>query len=531
MTTSALPTNAPQVRWHLLYFVLAGFDVLTVALSLYLNHRIIDIHAQSIQSNERWAQRLEEYAQLRELAGEVNAPGNDVFDTLEVERENTRLNMALGLFNEKLAIARAELSAVSERQLAAPALKAMNQLDTRMAQMVAEARLIFDLFRANKPQEAGGRMATMDRKYASLNAAFAQVEAAVRGIQRAGFEAQHVLEKSLRMAEYLIAAAVVVMVLGVTLYGRRIAREFETSIGERERFTRELQAARTELEQRVQERTGDLRRSNAQLTQEIQERRQAEEHLRASEEEVRRLNEDLEIRVRQRTAALAAANKELEAFAYSVSHDLRAPLRGIDGWSQALLEDYGEQLDGTAKSYLDRVRAESQRMAQLIDDLLRLSRVSRIEMQRREVNLSVIASDVVEKLRLSEPQRRVEVTIAPQLTAHGDRTLLQQVVQNLLENAWKFTAKKDHGLIEFGAKDENGVRVFHVRDNGVGFDMAHAGRLFGAFQRLHKASDYVGSGVGLATVQRAIRRHGGQVWVESEEGKGTTFYFTVEEAK
>lgn len=235
----------------------------------------------------------------------------------------------------------------------------------------------------------------------------------------------------------------------------------------------------------------------------------------------------LEKRVRERTAQLEASNQELDAFAYSVSHDLRAPLRSIDGFSQAVFEDYHDRLDDQGRDYLQRVRAASQRMASLIDDLLKLSRTTRGEIKARQVDLSDLAREIVHELRDAEPNRDVEVVIAPESFGHGDPQLLGVVLQNLLSNAWKFTSKREHGRIEFGMTSHEGKPAYFVRDNGAGFDMAYQDKLFGAFQRLHPASDFPGSGIGLATVKRIIHRHGGRVWAEGAVDQGATFYFTL----
>ncbi len=241
------------------------------------------------------------------------------------------------------------------------------------------------------------------------------------------------------------------------------------------------------------------------------------------EADVQKLNEDL----KQRAAQLEAANKELEAFSYSVSHDLRAPLRSIDGFSHVVLEDYGEQLPAEARGYLGRVRAAAQRMATLIDDLLNLSRVTRTAVQPRFINLSKMAEEIVQSLQESQPDRQVTFSIMPDLMVEADPHLMHIVLENLLSNAWKFTSKQEQTVVEFGQKNHVKERTFYVRDNGAGFDMAYADKLFGVFQRLHSISDFPGTGVGLATVHRIISIHGGHIWAESSEGKGATFYFTL----
>ena len=235
----------------------------------------------------------------------------------------------------------------------------------------------------------------------------------------------------------------------------------------------------------------------------------------------------MEGRVRERTAQLEAANRELEAFSYSVSHDLRAPLRGIDGWTLAFLEDYGQRLDAQGRTYLGQVRTETQHMGQLIDDMLSLSRVVRAEMQREPVDLTALARAIAGRLRETAPERLVDFVIQEGLIAEGDPQLLEIALSNLLDNAWKFTGKRPRGVIEFGRMQLEGQPVFLVRDNGAGFDLAYADKLFGAFQRLHKASEFPGTGIGLATVQRILHRHGGRVWAEAAVDRGATFYFTL----
>ena len=243
--------------------------------------------------------------------------------------------------------------------------------------------------------------------------------------------------------------------------------------------------------------------------------------------EVEKLNAVLEARVVERTAQLTATNEELEAFASSVSHDLRAPLRHIDGLAAALFEDYAEKLDTPGQGYLTRIRAAAARMANLIEDLLRLSRVTRAELKVADTDLSEITRSIIDELRREQPQRVVNVRIAPGLRAQADPGMLHSALANLIHNAWKFTANKPAAEIEFGVTQRAGIKTYFIRDDGAGFDMAHAGRLFDAFQRLHSEQEFPGTGIGLATVRRVMRRHGGDAWAESAVGAGAVFFFTL----
>ena len=254
---------------------------------------------------------------------------------------------------------------------------------------------------------------------------------------------------------------------------------------------------------------------------------QLDEQRRAVEDKLRRLSEELEQRVQDRIQELRAANAELEAFSYSVSHDLRAPLRTIDGFSQMLLSRYADRLDADGRHALERVRAGSQRMGVLIDSMLELSRLGRRPMEFRDVDLSALAAEVVQELRAGEPERDVEVVIEPNVSAVGDKELLRVALQNLLGNAFKFTSPKPHARVQFGCTEHAGQAAIFVRDNGVGFDMNQADKLFLPFERLHSAEGVSGTGIGLATVQRIIARHRGRVSAQGAIGDGATFYLTL----
>ena len=270
----------------------------------------------------------------------------------------------------------------------------------------------------------------------------------------------------------------------------------------------------------IERRTLDLEASNAELAREVAERAKAEA-------EVLSLNAALEDRVRDRTEQLEAANHELEAFAFSVSHDLRAPLRAIDGFGQALLEDFPDDVPEEAKRYLTRIRNSTLRMSQLIEDLLNLSRVSRGALDRGTVDLGELAQQVAHELEQQHPANPVTLSVWPDMVVRADPRLLRAALENLLGNAWKFTANTPEPRVEVGVLRDRGSEVFYVRDNGAGFSMDYAGKLFTPFQRLHSAAEFSGTGIGLATVQRIVLRHGGRIWADAKVGKGAAFFFTL----
>jgi signal transduction histidine kinase len=286
---------------------------------------------------------------------------------------------------------------------------------------------------------------------------------------------------------------------------------------------------------KIEDKMAELQDLNARLTQEITAKEKAQAALEEekqilirAEQEIGRLNADLERRVLQRTAQLEAANEELEAFSYSVSHDLRAPLRVIDGFSKALREDYeNKPLDDTGRNNLERIGKASQLMGRLIEDLLKLSRVTRSEFTNAPIDLSRMVQALADKLRQDNPHRLLEVVIEEGVIIEGDYRLMEIAIGNLLDNAWKFTGKVAHPRVEFGSLRQDGKTVYYLRDNGAGFNPTYGDKLFGAFQRLHSQKEFPGTGIGLATVKRIVSRHGGRVWAEGAVGKGATFYFTI----
>lgn len=309
-------------------------------------------------------------------------------------------------------------------------------------------------------------------------------------------------------------AAFAVVLLAITL----LISVFDAHLAQRSaRHARKLLQAN----QRLRHESLELERANGRLEQEVEQRRLAQA-------EVSRLNAELECRVAQRTTQLQAANKELEAFSYSIAHDLRAPLTAIDGFRRLLQESCGAAMDDRQRHYFDRIHGSVNQMSELIDALLSLAQVSRASLEWTAVDLGALARSRLERLREAQPRRRVACHIEDGLMAYGDLRLSKIAVENLINNAWKFTAYQPAALIEVGrAVQEDGQSAYFVRDNGAGFDMAYVGKLFRSFQRLHSAKEFPGTGVGLVNVQRIIERHGGRVWVHSSPGHGATFYFSM----
>jgi len=313
---------------------------------------------------------------------------------------------------------------------------------------------------------------------------------------------------------------------GVAALVKRNA-ELAAEIERRDAAAAELARSAATLEARVAERTAEAARANEQLQQEILDRRRTEQSLRYSETLLRRLHEDLEDHIAERTSELTRTIGELEAFSYSISHDLRAPLRAINGFAAILREEHAERLDSDGDELLMKIETNASKMAQLIDGLLDFSRLARAESVSTEIDMTALARGVAAELAGEPAGRSVEIVVGNLPGVVGDEAMLRQVWANLISNAIKFSAPRAAPRIDIGGEARDGERVFHVRDNGVGFDMTYAEKLFGVFNRLHRTDEFPGVGVGLALTRRIVTRHGGRIWADSRDGEGATFHFAL----
>lgn len=386
-------------------------------------------------------------------------------------------------------------------------LKELRERVTDIHQIFEELELAHPLAVAGRwPAGTNGDAATRLDEQLSRKLLVLQQESLVDAIRLSDYSADRISEAQRRVVQVSMVglALIALATVGAAWI---IHRGVLDPIRRLEQATREVAAGNWShgLDVRGNDEVGEMSRNFDAMTQ----------AMRAAFAQLERSNQEL-----------VALNKEIEAFSFSVSHDLRAPLRSMDGFSLALLEDYHATLDEEGRDYLQRIRASSQRMGKLIDDLLGLSRVTRTELAVRPVDLSVMAADIAASLAHQEPGRRVRWVIEDRVTVDADRSLAQIALQNLLENAWKFTAKTEEPTIHLGQTMRDGEAVCFVADNGVGFDMTYADRLFGAFQRLHHENEFAGTGIGLAIVQRIVRRHEGRIWAEARPHAGATFYFT-----
>jgi signal transduction histidine kinase len=469
------PPSAGSGLYLLLALALGGM----VVLSLMVNGQIERSVFRSVSTSEEWARKFSEVSTLGNLAMALDAPGNDVFLDRQVALQRGKMVEAadsLTVRIERLTSLLPESLSVREADLVRTDLDrvAINAVGLR-----GEADLVFRALERHAQGEATIHMARMDQWFAATLRGIRTLRADLGAAQDALIETQRRSAESSSRLLRLAGLLMFILAVGGGWLGFRLAREAERQGVERDRTMQLVAVAQAELEV-----------AHSRLT---------------------------------------AAHKELESFSYSVAHDLRAPLRSIHGFSEALEQDNRAQLDAQGLGHLAKIRAASLRMGHLIDDLLRLSKVTRHSLAPAEVDLSALAAEVMAELRAQDPDRQAAVTVASELRASADPALARVLLQNLLGNAWKFTRRTREARIEFSVErsGNGGPDVYAVRDNGAGFDMTYAGKLFGAFQRMHTVSEFEGTGVGLATVARIVERHGGRVWAEAEVGRGATFRFTL----
>lgn len=436
-----------------------------VIISLFVNGHVNDSILRVVTASEFWAPKFQQVSSLGILITAVDAPGNEVFLDGDVRGARARMLVADDSLVHQLAMLRRTLPVGLGAEDSAEVVAALDGIGAGVLQMVGHADTLFTHFGAGRVSAAAQHMARMDAEFNRTLLVVRRLRAEVSAAQDELIRTQRATTDASTRLLRLASLAMLVLAVGGGWLGFRLARE-----------------ARAQTE------------------------------------------------ARERTMLmLRAAHQELESFSYSVAHDLRAPLRSISGFSEALVEDNGAQLDAKGRGHLEKILAASGRMAALIEDLLSLSRVTRQPLATMPLDLTAMAHEVVADLRAQDPGREVTVAIAPGLRTEADRSLTRALLQNLLGNAWKFTRRTPGARIEFGRESGTGPHpdAFFVRDNGAGFDDAYAAKLFGAFQRLHPTSEFEGTGVGLATVRRIVRRHGGEVWGTGRVGGGATFHFTL----
>ncbi len=516
-------------KWYKVYYLLAFFDIFVVLLGVYLNHRVINTFNQSVTDNRMWERRLDRYLELGELAGAVNAPGNDIFATGNLSLEQRNLSAALAKFNSHTSRLREDLRLNITQDLAGPLLEDMAHTDVAMSEMVAEAELIFGFFANRQGAHAGPRMAVMDQKYQALNQSLGQLRKNVSGIQNQLFTEQQQAVGALQKYELLIALAVFLMIAAATIYGHKIKLKMQTAETAQEHLINDLRAAdaalreaRDQLENKVAVRTAELASANAALQVEIDERVRAQNYLQ------------------NYAAKLESSNRELQDFAHVASHDLQEPLRKVQAFGDRLVSKYRAELPDEARNYIDRMQNATGRMQSLIEDLLVFSRVSTKTQPFRPLALKEVAQGVVSDLevRIEQAQAKVEIGDLPEVQA--DALQMRQLLQNLISNALKFRRPEAQPFVRvysqpiatglfngnYLAESSDLCRIY-VEDNGIGFEEKYLDRIFTVFQRLHGRAEYEGSGIGLAVCRKIVERHNGSITARSVPGQGTTFIITL----
>ena len=469
------PRSAGLLLYLFLSLALAGM----VFIALWGNGHLRAAMQRTIAASEFWAPKFQEVSAVGGLISAVDAPGNEVFLSGNVAGAQAEMRLWRDSLERRMAVTRRDLPAGLDPRDSALLVVDLARVEGEARALVAQAESLFAAYRPGREGAAARHMARMDEAYAASLRALRTLRADVSAAQDARIRRERGSAASSDRILRWSAVAMLLLAIGGAWLGLRLVREAARQAAERERAFRMVTEAQAELQV-----------AHARLTE---------------------------------------AHQEMESFSYSVAHDLRAPLRSIAGFSEALEQDHAPALAPEAREHLERIRGASQRMSALIEELLKLSRLTRQSLVTAPLDLSAMAGEIVADLRAHDPGRQVQVAVAPGLAAHGDPALVRALLENLLGNAWKFTRHAAAAAIEFTADPPlpGSPQVFVVRDNGAGFDMRFATKLFGAFQRMHTTSEFEGTGVGLATVRRIVQRHGGRVWADAAPGQGATFRFTL----
>lgn len=504
----------PRAKWHLIYFVLALFDVLAISGSLYLNHKIVSLYMSSVAENEKWNNRLIEYSKVWQIASDVNAPGNNVFDNHDVETEEALRNKNLEVFNDTLAKLKNDLKHDVQTEEAHALQTMLQKVSTHMGTMINESDMIFSLFRQGEAGKAGKRMAIMDRKYAMLNSSLINLNLKVGAIAQKHFEHQVQSALFLKQFEYLFGGIVIFMVVGVTLYGNMVARKVRAAEDEKETYLSTLEKNKIDLE----EFAASLEDAWSQAQQYNHELMDANKRLHTEVDHRKTMQAKNEILLLK----LETKNNELTEFTSIASHDLQEPLRKIivfgDRMRSLLKED-----DEKSNQYLDRIQKASMRMSNLIQALLDLSHIHKDSRPFTQIDLNEVVQEVTEDLELQIKETGGKIEVPPLPVIRANRTQMQQLFQNLISNSLKFSKEDTFPEIRLIYSSTPNQHEIVIQDNGIGFDEKYALRIFKPFERLNAKMDFEGTGIGLAICEKIIQNHRGSIQARSQVNQGASF--------